>query len=276
MYLNKFSKLFLAAGLVAITTVSCKKSEHISSIIPVQEAARFNKTSPTGSFYVGNPTTGLTFTVPVSISNASSTDRTLNLSYSSPTGAASGVQYNAPASVTIPAGETTSSFDITGIMSGYDVLGRKDLLVINITSPDTVYKRGTFWVQMQKYCNVILSELGGDYNNTYEGTYGPYTSSVVNLVMDPDSDTRATGVITNIYDSGINAEATFDWTDPANFSVTVEPQPTPYGVGGLQLFIRTSANTASSFSSCENTITMNFVLYTSAGVYDEWTSSMAK
>lgn len=274
MFQNKISKLFIAAGLVSMVFVSCKKGEHIDNIIAPPEAARFNKTTPTGSFFIDptNPATGLTFTVPVSISTVSSADRTLNLTYTSSTGAAQGVQYNGPASVTIPAGETTASFDITGIPAGYDVPGRKDNLVINISSPDTVYKRGTFWLTMQKYCAVNFPAFAGDYDNTNEvwgtNTWGPYTTAVETITSTGPTSARIT--VSNLFDFGWNP-ITFDvdWSNPSAFTVNVVPQSSGIGdagtlsngtYAGLEVAVRPFAGNPGTFSSCDGSITLRMQL----------------
>jgi len=277
MILNKFSKLLLAATVVSVAFLSCEKDKHIDEIKEVPEAARFNALSSSGSFFINEGVPGGdVYKIPVSISTVSSVDRTLDIIYTSSTGAASGVQYSAPATVTIPAGEVSTTLEVTGLIPGYATPGRKDVLKIKIASPDTIHNKGSFNLTMQKYCNVVLANLGGPYANTFEGTYGPYTSSVNNLTMVPNSTTKATATITNIYDSNISATATFDWTNPAAFVVTIAAQATQYTSGGLPLFVRGNPTVPSTFSSCDNTITLNLQLYTSAGIVDSWTSSMAK
>lgn len=255
------------AGVVSMAFMSCKKGEHIDNIIDPPEAARFNQVNPVGSFFM-DPTSpdGLNYTVPVSISTVASTDRTLSLTYTSAT-AVQGVQYNAPATVTIPAGETTASFNITGIPSGYDVPGRKDDLVINISSPDTVHKRGTYWLSLQKYCAVNINSFEGDYDNSNEvfgtSTWGPYTTAVESITSTGPTSARIS--VSNIYDFGWNPISfDMDWSNPANFVVNVVP--TSSGIGdagtlnsayaGMEIAVRPFAGNPGTFSSCDGTITL--------------------
>ncbi len=268
-------------GLLAATLFSCKKENEWvdnGSIGTPPERAHFIKTPLSGDFYiVSTPTGGSFYNIPVGLTTASNTDRTVSFTYSS-NRATAGTQFSGPASITIPAGSTVDTLRIQGLFSGYPT-GRRDTIVVKINKTGSdVLSAGfsdTFRLIAQKYCPVSLAELEGAYTRTFEGTYGPYVSTVEELVS--TGATSATGIITNIYDSGIRARATFDWSNPAQFRVTIAGQSTGIVLSnGLELFVRTNAASASSFSSCDQTITMNFQLYTSAGVYDTWTSRMAR
>jgi hypothetical protein len=263
---------------VICLVLACKKTE----VKPVPHTALQEIATPSfaGDYFIEDVATS-EFKIPVGTTTVSDQPRTITFTFTS-TGAVSGVQYTAPASVTIPAGKANDTLRIKGFFSAYPP-GRKDILKIKITggSLPNFPGKDSFMLTLQRFCPVDLVALAGDYDNTFEGSYGPYTSSVINLVPDPPSDptspvTSATGTITNIYDSGIDAVAKFDWSSKASFKVTISPQQTQYSSGGLPLFIRTTPNTTSTFSSCENTITLKLDLYTTAGIYDSWTSSMAK
>lgn len=262
----------LALSLVTVGFMSCEKGDHIDKILTPPEAVRFNKEVTTGEFFI-DPTAanGLSYTVPVSISTAASEDRVYQLTYSSAT-AQSGVQYTGPATVTIPAGQVTSSFTVTGIPAGYDTPGRKDFLKIQIASSDTVFRKGTFVLGMQKYCTVVLNSLSGDYNNSREtwGTslWGPYKTTVSQITS--TSATTAEIKVSNVFDAGWNP-ITFkvDWTTPT-FKVEVVPQASGIAdagtldaagtYAGMQVQVRPFSGNPGTFSSCDNTITLRMQL----------------
>jgi len=275
--MNKFISFTFIILLVLTGTISCKKNNLVVDQDVVPPAyAKFNvrqASDTAATYYITG--TGKPFKIPIGITTVSNKDRTIQFCYTSAT-ATAGVQYNAPASIVIPAGKVLDSISIQGLFAGYPLSSRVDIVYIKICGGDVPASDywSTFKLTMRKYCDVVLANLGGDYHNTFEGSYGPYTSSVTNLTS--TSATTATATITNIYDSGISADATFDWADPSSFTVTIAAQQTPYDIGGLPLFVRTDPANPSSFSSCSNTITLNFQLYTSAGLFAEWTTSMAK
>lgn len=251
--------------------ISCKKTG-VPDVFP-PTLQQIPVTPLAADYYIeDNPSS--VYKIPVGFTTIADVDRTISFTYTSTSGAAAGTQYTAPVSVTIPAGKAVDTLRIRGLFSGYPA-GRKDDLKVKLTGTVPNFAgKDSFMLTLQRYCAVVLTSLGGDYDNTFEGSYGPYTSSVINLTA--ISATTATGTITNIYDSNISATALFDWTDPAAFSVKIEPQQTQYTSGGLPIFVRTNPDAVSTFSSCENTITLRLMLYTSAGTVDSWTSSMAK
>jgi len=276
-----FMKKIIANGsfllLLVLVIVSCKKNNLVvdQDVIP-PAFAKFNvrvAADTAATYYISNA--NKPFKIPIGITTVSDKDRTIQLCYTS-TSAVAGSQYTAPATIVIPAGKVLDSISIQGLIAGYPTASRVDVLFIKICGGDVPASAywATYKLTMRKYCDVVLANLGGAYTRTFEGSYGPYTSEVTNLVS--TGVTTATATITNIYDSGISADVTFDWTDPTAFKVIMEEQQTQYTVGGLPLFVRANPATASSFSSCDNTITLNLQLYTSAGLVDQWTSSMAK
>lgn len=272
-------------GMVLLAgTFSCKKNNITVDVDPLlaPEVAKFVRnpaipTSGTVEYYiVQNPAPGTPFNIDIGVTTVSNTDRKVKIAYTS-TNAVAGTDYTAPTEVTIPAGSSRGTLSIQGLYAAYPI-GVRDLLRVKIVNGEGFINKGvyqdSFNLGIQRFCDVVLASLGGAYTRTFEGTYGPYTSSVLNVTS--TSATSATARITNIYDSGITAYVVFDWSNPAAFSVTVPDQSTGLTSGGQDLRIRNNPATPSTFSSCYNTITMNFQMYTSAGIYDTWTSSMAK
>lgn len=279
--MKKYSFLLTLLSIAVIAGLSsCKKNNLAVDVDTLEVPSRsqfalYDAVPFAKALYVQQTAPFDRIAIPVGITTVSNADRTIQFTYSSVTGAQNGVHFTAPASVTIPAGKVLDTLRLIGNFNNIPA-GVAHPVKIKITGGDVPSFTGkdSITITLRRYCEVILANLSGDYNNTFEGSYGPYTASVTNLTA--TSATTATATITNIYDSGIDAVATFDWSDPANFKVTIASQPTPYTSGGLPLFVRGSGTTASTFSSCDNTITLNLELYTSAGLYDAFTMSMAK
>lgn len=274
--INKTTRILTLAAIVLISFSSCKKNniavDKDALIPPDAPALAPNIAARMVDYYVTQVPTN-PYKILVTVNNVSSTSRAYNFNYTSRS-AVAGTQYTSPASLTIPAGATQDTLRFQGIYTGFSA-GRKDTVKVKFDglTGSKFYAKDSFMIVMQRYCPVVLAQLGGSYN-TMEGTYGPYISQVLNLV--PTGPTSATGTITNIYDSNIDATATFTWDTPSTFRVVIAGQTTQYTSGGLPLYIRTNASTPSTFSSCDNTITLNLQLYTTATIVDTWTSSMSK
>ncbi|MEI9810023.1 MAG: hypothetical protein WDO16_20330 [Bacteroidota bacterium] len=241
--MNKIFFCILFAGLVVLSVTSCDKNTEVvdKEVIP-PTLAKFNTilaADTIKTYYVTSNNAPIK--IPIGISNVSGQDRTVQLTYTSTT-AVAGTQYNAPATLVFPAGKVLDSLTFTGLFTGFPSSSRIDTVKIEITGtevPASSYKN-RFYVIMRKYCDVTLAGIAGDYAHTMEGTYGPYTSSVINLTS--TGPTTATGTLTNVYDDGITAtNVVFNWTDPANFTVTIPEQNTGSIVSGYQRWIRTSA-----------------------------------
>ncbi|MBI1343933.1 MAG: hypothetical protein GC171_13450 [Terrimonas sp.] len=265
----------LVAGSI-LSLASCKKNNLVvDKDVTPPSFAKFNTSATSGTYYIKS--TNNTYRLPIGFTTVSDKDRTINISYESSTGAAAGVQYNAPSSFVMPAGKALDTLTISGLYSGYPSSTRIDILKITLTDGDVPandYNK-VFTLTMRKYCDVVLANLAGDYTLTYEnGSYGPYTSTISNIVS--TGATTATATLSNIYDSGISATIGLDWTDPANFKVTMASQSTGFTSGGLPLLVRANATGVKTFSSCENTFSIALQLYTSAGIYDSWQMTMAR
>lgn len=250
--------------LIIVISVSCKKTG-VPDVTPpsMQEIA-----SPTlaGDYYVENSSSS-EFKIPVGTTTISDVDRTINFTYTSTTGAANGTQFTAPASIVIPKGKAVDTLRIKGLFTAYST-GRKDNLKIKITggSLPTYAGKDSFVLSLQRYCTVVLANLGGNYTKTFEGSYGPYVTQVTNVAT--ATATTATGKIANLFNDGWSpVNATFDWTSPSGFKVTIPIQPTGVSYGGIPAYVRTSIATGaiSTFSSCDNTISIAIDIVTSTG-----------
>lgn len=265
--MNKLILTGLVGMLALFVFPGCEKNNFAVDKEPIVPAfAKFNvKTNAdtTATYYIA--ATGEAYKLPIAVTSVSDKDRTIQLCYSSSTGAVAGTHYNAPSSIVIPAGKTTDTITIQGLFSGYPLSSRIDTLRVTICGGDLPAQdlRNNFRLVLRKYCPVVLADLEGSYTNTMEPSYGPYTTQVTGLTMVPGSTTKATGQLINLYDDGWSPiTATFDWTNPAAFKVTILSQPTGKGYN-----VRTNATGVSTFSSCDRTVSLSVDLHVGATVY---------
>ncbi len=267
---SKILSYLVFAILAATSFNSCTKDNLSVDVSPLvaPDALAFVPVTAVNrvSYYVKS--TNDPFIIPVGITNVSSVDRTFNLTYSS-TKATAGTQYNAPATVTIKAGAAVDSISFKGLFSGYPT-GRKDTVKVKFSGVSTVNLKDSFELIMQGYCDVVAANLIGNYTtstDTYNGAASGkpnYVASISSWI--PLSATSATIVIKNMgatsdngwgpfspTDGSINPGilATLDWSNPANFSVTIAKQNYFNDGSGNSTITATG-----TFSSCDNTFTI--------------------
>lgn len=252
----------LLATLLALVTIGiagCKKEDTL--VLPPVESHFANQTE--GSYFVRDDPNSV-FKIPIGLTAASNVDRKIDISITSPTDAVEGTQYIVEDKIiTIPAGKVLDSFAIKGLFDGYPT-GRKDTLVITITGGDVtpLESNNTFTLVLQKYCDVVLSDLEGDYNNCFdlqEGSdpYGPYSTFIT---AGSSSGTKGSILVDNFWDVGGPAtEIDLDWTDPSNFITTVPDQylytDSRYGEARIRSFGK------GTFSSCDQTFLISYEVY---------------
>jgi hypothetical protein len=256
--------LLINTLLLGVLGLSCKKTG-VPDVTPPshQEIA---SVTLAGDYYVENTATS-EFKIPVGTTTIANEARTINFTYTSTTGAAAGTQYTAPASITIPAGKALDTLRIKGLFAGYPA-GRKDALKIKISggSLPNFPGKDSFVLSLQRYCAVNLTALTGNYPNTTEPAYGPYTTSASTATS--TGATSGTLALGNLFDDGWGAiTATLDWASPAAFKVTIPIQSIGKSYGGIPAYVRTStaASAVNTFSSCDNTITVSIDIVTSTG-----------
>lgn len=258
-------KLMLIPALVsALFFSACKKNNYsvdkdpvsaptAPQFVPINGILRMDYFVRTG---------GPALKIPVGITNVTSDDRTINLTYTS-RAAQSGTQYTAPASITIKGGTAVDTLSFQGIFTGYPA-GRKDTVKITFSGMKGVDRKDSFEVILQRYCDVTIGNLIGNYTRTneYSGSgafsYGPYTTAVRDLVS--TGATKAEGYFVNLYDYGWDdIKFVIDWANPAAFSVSVPLQATNAPGSGVS-FVRSSSGKVNTFSSCDNTFTVSLDL----------------
>ena len=284
---NKFSSLyFLTASLVIslLLLTGCKKD---AIVTPNQQLSLF--ASSGGSYFITDNANS-TFKIPVGITRIPDKDQKIEFTVTSPSGAVEGQQYKLSShTITIPAGKTVDSLSLNGIFSAYPT-GRVDTLIFTITGGDIPSMIGSniYTLVLQKYCQVDLNALLGDYNNSFDNQtpdmYGPYTATVVSATATGPTSAKlmikhfgddgfgpfsgsdpsfATGIIVNI-----------DWTDPANFFTTIPTQPLGAYPGYGMITIAGVGK--GFFSSCDNIITVSYKATVSAGSFGNFVTVLKR
>ncbi|HEX2606414.1 MAG TPA: hypothetical protein VHK91_03500, partial [Flavisolibacter sp.] len=263
----------LLAFSLILVMAGCKKEDYVT--VPPALAHFTNQAS--APYYVQN-TPNSVFKVPVGVTEVSDKDRTIQLTVTSPTGATAGTQYTlSGTSVVIPAGKSIGYVDVKGIFSGFPGT-RVDTLRFAITGGDVTpadYNK-TFDLILRKYCEVNISDFVGNYNKSFDdGTYGPYQIQVLSATQ----VTATTGyiMIKNLWDAGGSTpiRVDLDWSDPANFKTSI-PTAQPLYIDGTygQANVRPTGN--GTFSSCDQTFTLKYQVYVSAGSFAATTTTMAR
>lgn len=277
MNILKYSSLLGALGVTFL--VGCQKNNLVVDQDPLSVAFAKFMTKPIASdtittYYILGSQEA--FKLPIGVTNVSDQDRTIQLCYSSRT-AVAGTQYNAPATVTIPAGKTVDSIVVQGLFAGYPSSSRVDTLKVSICGGDVPaagagYK-STYYIVMRKYCTPVMADLAGTYANTMDGTYGPYT-----MTFTPGTQTgnSSTATVTNLWDPGVpvTTNIVLNWPTPSGHTVTIPDQvyyaPANWWIVGLS---------GGTFSSCDQTIKLRYKLYnktTGATLYNNQVTDMAR
>ncbi|MEO7310380.1 MAG: hypothetical protein ABIX01_08290 [Chitinophagaceae bacterium] len=272
MSIKSFKQIFQVAAfavLVAGAFSSCKKNNVSVDVDPLvaPDAAEFIPQTNLYTYTYFIKSTENPFIIPIGITNVSQADRSIGLTYTS-RNAVSGTQYTAPTAVTIKAGKAVDSIVFQGKFAGYPS-GRKDTVKVKFVGP-TVAGRDSFQLIIQGYCDVIAANLSGSYpksTDTYGGsasTRPNYNATVSNWVS--TGATSASIIIKNMGATSDNGwgpfgatdpavspglTATLDWSNPANFSVTVPLQNYFDDGSGMSTITATGV-----FSACDNTFTV--------------------
>lgn len=274
--LKKLSAIFGFAILLGVGLFSCSKDDN--KILQPGQVVFFVPTPTVGNYRITN---NEVFKIPVGLTSPLSSGKTMtvNISSSSTTGAVEGSEYTYNKTVSFSADKIVDTIYVQANLAKYTA-GEKDTISFTFSDPSVASPNlnSSFTVNISGPCfegDIAFADLLGDYPETYEnGSYGPYTSSITDLVSGGSPNTSK-ATINNIYDNGISAQATFDYSTVGAFTVTVDPQATGFGIGGLPLFVRTTPGTTSTFSYCNKTFTIYLDLYTSNGLYDSWVMTMA-
>lgn len=292
-------KILTAASLSLLAIVAliagCKKTGNLDNLtVPPAQSSFANKTL--GTFYVKNdPNTY--YKIPVGITNVASVDRTVTVSVTSPTGAVAGTQYSLPTmNVVIPAGKALDSLTVKGNFAGYPGT-RQDTLVFTITGGDVPPSsfNNTFKLVLRRYCDVVGANLMGayansrDYDRSLAGTpsAAKYTVTLANFTPVGTAGTSATVLIKNLGGTGdigfapfaatdpaaTGITATLDWSNPANFTVSI---PKQNYVTSLYSYGQSTITGTGTFSSCDQTFTITYTVGVGAGNFSAVVSNLVR
>ena len=267
-----------AATSFAVILPACKKTD--SLFIPPTVSDFLSGKS--GNYVITSPTT--TYKIPIGSTTVSSTERVINISVTSPTGAVQGTHFNVPTRFVIPAGKAMDTLVVQGVYNQY-LAGRKDTLVFKIeqeggTASDI---NTTFTLAMRGPCSE--TEISSSYT-TLAGTYstletafnangstayansGPYSTVVKNVTL--TSPTTIDITVTNIYGvSGWEAKFTLDFSDINTRKITTTSQRlgsgTPLGLAAYDIYVEPPSATQNlpsygDFSFCQNAVNLKFRL----------------
>ncbi len=280
--MKRLQLLSLVSILVfAFSFQSCKKEEGVGTT-PPEQAHFTNKT--TGNYKI--ITAGDVFKIPVGLTTVSSSQRTVSISVTSPSGAVEGTDFTLnKKTFTFGANQVIDSLVVTGNQSSY-LLGEVDTLVFTISSPGVATSDYNMMYTLivsgpPPPCNNLtstfnLATLVGNYANTIEvfGTgapYGPYTAKVSSAVQ--TGPTTGTIKIYNLWDAGGTdtwKDITFnlDWTDRTNQTCNVVEASSGIGdagtlsatYAGSQVAVRPFAGREGTFEYCNQKLNLKFQL----------------
>ncbi|NCT75878.1 MAG: hypothetical protein GXC78_15170 [Chitinophagaceae bacterium] len=267
----------LLLGFAALT--GCDKFKPYDTKVPEAEVHFLGAASQS---YAMTVDPAPVFNLQVGTTDVANQDRTVTFNVTSPSGAQAGREYTLGVTsntLTIPAGQTIATIPIQGNIN-YFRMAEKDTLLFTLAEPSMKVAgfQDTVRVILRGPCfdsEINFPDLLGTYTKTFEnGSYGPYSSTITNYV--PINATSGRANVNNIYNSNITAQVTFNWATVGSFTATVPDQALPFAVGGNQLFIRSTPSTTSNFTYCTPFFRLELDLYTSAGLYDRWTTTMAR
>lgn len=272
---NKFNSTFTFTAILLSSIFFLSGCTKDKLVTPNVTASLFGSTE--GSYFItSDPNT--VYKIPVGITRIPDKDRTIEFTVTSPSGAVEGQQYILSShTITIPAGQTVDSISLNGIFAAYPA-GRRDTLIFTINGGDVPSLVGSdvFTLILQQYCDVDLNSFVGAYTNCFDdASYGPYEIDVLSATS--TGPTTGYLMVDNLWDAGGSTpiRVDLDWSDPANFT-TFLPSSQPlyidrsYGQANLR------PNGSGTFSSCDNSFTLNYEVYVSVGSFGPTSTTMAR
>lgn len=264
---------------VLLGIASCKKNNFVVgkdiTPPPFVKIGTWAAGDTTGTYVI--PENNKPYKIPIGITNVSNVDRTINLSYSSPT-AVKGQQYNAPESITIKAGEALDSLEITGIFNGYGTVTRVDELTITISGGDVPKNpsKYNYVLTMKKYWEAPTNIFNGVYTiqDYSEGDPdgGPYQVEV--------SLVSANGPVLNmqvvgLWGSGVPLKFTMNWVD-LNHGTTVVPQQKWDEIGSYGVSTVKTVSPGGEFTVDPEMLSIKYNPTVAAGSFGDYTSVMTR
>ncbi|MEO7315762.1 MAG: hypothetical protein ABIW47_11275 [Ginsengibacter sp.] len=277
--MNKIISYAFFGAIVIVTLASCKKNNLVLGKDITAPAfvkiGTWPNADTTGSYIVRS--NNAPFKIPIGITNLSDKDRTINFSYSSAT-AVEGVNYTAPKSIIIKAGQSLDSLEITGLFAGFNNDVTKTLnLKVTISGGDVP-------INAVKFNYVVTMKMYWDADvNAYSGTYisqdykaGVLTGDPYEVELIPASGNGPQTYV-NIKGLGKRSELVrivLNWTDRTKGTTTIPKaffyDNTVYGP------LTINPNGTGKFSATAKTMTIGYENTVSAGSFGKFTSDLIK
>lgn len=262
----------ILALLALIATMGCEKEK--LSIPPSYIHFDFIHTA---DYYITQDGKS-SFKIMVGLTAAAEVDRTVDIFITSPTGAKEGQQYTVnKKSVTIPAGQTVDSIIVKGLYAGFDG-GRRDSLVLSLTGGNAspMPEAMTYTLVMQQYCDVSLSMFDGEYmaQDYYEGSPDGSPYPVYLTPVGSTGPTSGTISLDGLWGAPVPFNVKLDWSNPSSFTTEVPTQAWATHPNYGPMTIRPSGK--GSFSSCTNTLRIEYEVTVSAGSFGKMFTILTK
>jgi hypothetical protein len=269
----KLKIYLLVFTLFAMGFFSCKKDNTITTPVLLE----FVGQTATGQYAIKNDPKSV-FKIPVGITKAYNKDITIQFTYSSST-ATAGQQYNAPASMTIKAGEVVDSLDINGIFAGYPTVTKVDTLNITMSSNDVPLATALntkYILIMKKYWEADLNAFSGVYTDQdYFGGApdgGPYQVTITPLSINGSTSYVAITGLWGIDQPPVNV--TLNWSN-IDTGTTVVPKA-PWFVHPTYGQATINPHGTGTFSTTNNTMTIIYEATVAAGSFGVETTVLVK
>jgi len=273
-----FKKSFLYtlfASLLLVGLSACEKEVNEDIVTP-PDAVKFATNNLTGTYSITN-SANTQYIIPIGFTTVSSTDRTVQLEYTTKAGTVRGTHFNAPESITVPAGQASANLVVVGNYGAFPA-GVAEVLTVKVKGGDAVVApyNTTYTLNMQKYCDVDLNAFTGTYTaqDYYDGAPdgGPYTVTIT-----PGTASGTTGFVTMKGLWGVaspDVRINLDWTDASAFKSNIPTAPWYTHATYGQVTIKADGN--GTFSSCNNTITISYEATVSAGTFGKYKTTLTK
>ena len=267
-------------GAIAITALaSCKKNNLVIGKDVTAPAfvkiGTWPNADSSGLYVVKS--TNKPFKIPIGITNVSDKDRTINFNYTSAT-AVEGVNYTAPKSLVIKAGQALDSLEITGLFAGFNNdVTKSHKLKVTISGGDVTVnpKKFNYDLTMKMYWDADANAFSGTYIiQDFDGGVPDGDPYEVELTPVSGNGPQTTVNIKGLWGRSELVKVVLDWSDRTKGTTTIPKaafyKHATYG----QLTI--NPNGKGKFSATNNTMTIGYENTVSAGSFGKYTSDLIK
>ncbi len=277
--MNKILSYAFFGALAIITLSSCEKNNLVigKDITPPAfvKLGTWTAADSTGLYVVRS--NNAPYKIPIGITNVSNQDRTINFTYSSPT-AVEGVNYTAPKSLVIKAGEALDTLEVTGLFAGFNNDVTKVLnLKVTISGGDVPVspKKFNYDLTMKMYWDADVNAYSGTYIiQDYDGGEpdgGPYE---VELTPVSGNGPQTIVNIKGLWGSDVPVKVVLDWDDRTKGSTTIPKAP--FYIDDDYGRITINPNGKGKFVVADNKMTIGYENTVSAGSFGKYTSELIK